>query len=182
MADFPVCPSSERIMSVLPPFCRGAVKTERFYRKVVSANLFADTLPKSKGLYRTIPQSLRDSSLYTREPLACPIVHPHTVGQTVQQIPNLSLCRVKPVCKKRNISMQRAGGSSGMAGIRGPPPFIYRFGILFHYSRGFMKWQPLFPAHHFMGKYAAVRKKRTAVSLAGKKFSVNLRGSGIGIC
>ena len=48
MADFPVCPSSERTMSVLPPFCRGAVKTGRFYRKVVSANLFADTLPKSK--------------------------------------------------------------------------------------------------------------------------------------
>ena len=48
MADFPVCPSSESTMSVLPPFCRGAVKTGRFYRKVVSANLFADTLPKSK--------------------------------------------------------------------------------------------------------------------------------------
>ena len=87
MADFPVCPSSERAMSVLPPFCRCAVKTERFYRKVVSANLFADTLSKSKGLYRTIPQSLRDSSLYTREPWACPIFHPHTVGQTAQQIP-----------------------------------------------------------------------------------------------
>ena len=48
MADFPVCPSSERTMSVLPPFCRGAIKTGRFYRKVVSANLFADTLPNSK--------------------------------------------------------------------------------------------------------------------------------------
>ena len=48
MADFPVCPSSERTMSVLPPFCRGAIKTGRFYHKVVSANLFADTLPNSK--------------------------------------------------------------------------------------------------------------------------------------
>ena len=155
-------------------------------RKILPQSRFREPFrrytSKVERLYRTIPQSLRDSSLYTREPLACPIVHPHTVGQTVQQIPNLSLCRVKPVCKKRNISMQRAGGSSGIAGIRGPPPFIHRFGILFHYSRGFMIWQPLFPAHHFMGKYAAVRKKRTTASLAGKKFSVNLRGSGIGIC
>ena len=47
MADFPVCPSSERTESELPPFCRGAVKPGRFYRKVVSANLFADTFPKS---------------------------------------------------------------------------------------------------------------------------------------
>ena len=48
MADFTVCPSSERTMSVLPPFCRGAVKTGRFYRKVVSEDLFADTLPNSQ--------------------------------------------------------------------------------------------------------------------------------------
>ena len=80
MADFPVCPSSERTMSVLPPFCRGAIKTGRFYRKVVSANLFADTLSKSKGLYRTLPQSLRASYLYTREPLPRPIFHMHTTA------------------------------------------------------------------------------------------------------
>ena len=49
MADFPVCPSSERTMSVLPPFCRGAVKNGRFYRKVVSASRFAETLPKLKN-------------------------------------------------------------------------------------------------------------------------------------
>ena len=48
MEDFPVCPSSERTMSVLPPFRLWLVKIGRFYRKVVSANLFPDTLPKSK--------------------------------------------------------------------------------------------------------------------------------------
>ena len=49
MVDFPVCPSSERTMSVLPPFCRGIVKIGRFYRKVVSISLFAETLPKLKN-------------------------------------------------------------------------------------------------------------------------------------
>ena len=49
MLDFPVCPSSERTMSVLPLFCRGIVKIGRFYRKVVSISLFAETLPKLKN-------------------------------------------------------------------------------------------------------------------------------------
>ena len=83
MADFPVCPSSEPTMSVLPPFCRGIVKIGRFYRKVVSASLFADTLSKSKGLYRTIPQSLRDSSLYTREPLTRTALITHSSIQEI---------------------------------------------------------------------------------------------------
>ena len=43
MADFPVCPSSERTMSVLTPFRRGFMKTGKFYCKVVSASLFADS-------------------------------------------------------------------------------------------------------------------------------------------
>ena len=43
MVDFPVCPSSERTMSVLIPFRRGFMKPGRFYCKVVSANLFTDS-------------------------------------------------------------------------------------------------------------------------------------------
>ena len=43
MVDFPVCPSSERTMSVLTPFRRSFIKPGRFYCKVVSANLFADS-------------------------------------------------------------------------------------------------------------------------------------------
>ena len=58
MVDFPVCPSSERTMSVLSPFCRGIVKIGRFYRKVVSISLFAETLPKLKNC---TAQSLRPS-------------------------------------------------------------------------------------------------------------------------
>ena len=43
MVDFPVCPSSERTMSVLTPLRRGFMKPGRFYCKVVSANLFTDS-------------------------------------------------------------------------------------------------------------------------------------------
>ena len=43
-------------------------------------------------LYCTIPQSLCDSSLYTREPLPRPIFHPRTIRQTALQIPNLPRC------------------------------------------------------------------------------------------
>ena len=56
MVDFPVCPSSERTMSVLTPFRRGFMKTGRFYCKVVSANLFADSLSVLKHF---TAQSLR---------------------------------------------------------------------------------------------------------------------------
>ena len=57
MADFPVCPSSEPTMSVLPPFRLWLVKIGRFYRKVVSASLFAEMLPKLKNVpYEKYPR------------------------------------------------------------------------------------------------------------------------------
>ena len=58
MVDFPVCPSSERIALYLIPFRRFSLRIGSFHC--------------------TIPQSLRDSSLYTREPLPRPIFHPLT--------------------------------------------------------------------------------------------------------
>ena len=48
MVDFHIPPSSERTVSFMAPF-----------RRSVAFTIL---------LYRTIPQSLRDSSLYTREP------------------------------------------------------------------------------------------------------------------
>ncbi len=79
MADFPVCPSSERTESELPPFCRGAVKPGRFCRKVVSANLFADTLPKSIDCtaqslrpYGPAPFTQGSLSVYPPACLNCP--------------------------------------------------------------------------------------------------------------
>ena len=82
MADFPVCPSSERTMSVLPPFCLWLVKMGRFFRKVVSISLFVGTLSSLKD--RTA-QSLRPSG-----------PAPFTQG---------SLCRIHP----RTIERYRAG-------------------------------------------------------------------------
>ena len=68
MADFPVCPSSERTESKLPsvlPRCRQT-------RKILPQNRFREPFRRNTfrfdRLYRTIPQSLRDSSLYTKEP------------------------------------------------------------------------------------------------------------------
>ena len=79
MADFPVCPSSERTESELPPFCLGAVKPGRFCRKVVSANLFADTLPKSIDCtaqslrpYGPAPFTQGSLSVYPPACLNCP--------------------------------------------------------------------------------------------------------------
>ena len=79
--DFPIYPSSERTVSFVTPFRRFVVNIKTFYC--------------------TIPQALRASSLYTREPLPCPIFHPLTIHQTVRQIP---ICRgVNPswIPKKR---------------------------------------------------------------------------------
>ena len=67
MVDFPIYPSSERTVSFVTPFRRFVVNIKTFYC--------------------TIPQALRASSLYTREPLPCPIFHPHTIQQIAQQIP-----------------------------------------------------------------------------------------------
>ena len=79
MEDFPVCSSSERTNSELPPFCRGAVKPVRFYRKVVSANLFADILPKSIDCtaqslrpYGPAPFTQGSLSVYPPACLNCP--------------------------------------------------------------------------------------------------------------
>ena len=67
MVDFPIYPSSERTVSFVTPFRRFVVNIKTFYC--------------------TIPQALRASSLYTREPLLCPIFHPLTIHQTARQIP-----------------------------------------------------------------------------------------------
>ena len=87
MADFPGCPSSERTMSVLPPI----LPMHRQNGKIQPQNRFCEPSRQAivliERLYCTIPQSLRDSSLYTREPLPRPIFHPRTIRQTARQIP-----------------------------------------------------------------------------------------------
>ena len=92
MADFPVCPSSERTESELPPFCRGAFKPGRFYRKVVSANLFAETLSnlidctaQSLSRFATAPFTQGSPSVY---PPACFNCTPNS---------NMSVCLLMPI-------------------------------------------------------------------------------------
>ena len=53
--------------------------------------------------------------------------------------------------------------------------------ILFHYIRGFMNWQPLFPAL-FVGICTSVRNIRTFASLSVVKISVYFRRSTIVLC
>ena len=103
MADFPVCPSSERTKSELPPVlprCRQSRKIlpQSRFRKPFRRNTF-----KFDRLCRTIPQSLRDSSLYTREPLprppACFGTIPSGAGQ---KRPHISGARLgRPPCGPR---------------------------------------------------------------------------------
>ena len=69
VSSAPVLPRCRQTRKILPqsrfrePFCRNTFKFDR--------------------LYRTIPQSLRDSSLYTREPF--PSIHPRAL--TARKIP-----------------------------------------------------------------------------------------------
>ena len=53
--------------------------------------------------------------------------------------------------------------------------------ILFHYTRGFMNWQPLSPAL-FVGIRTSVRNIRTFASLSVVKISVYFRRSTIVLC
>ena len=112
MVDFPVCPSSERTMSVLTPFRRGFMKTGRFYCKVVSANLFADSLSVLKHF---TAQSLRR---FAPAPFAqgspCRIPHPNHCPNS-SAIFNLSVCRIKPICKLSHISYLPSPRSCYMA-------------------------------------------------------------------
>ena len=109
MADFPVCPSSERTMSVLTPFRRGFMKTGKFYCKVVSASLFADSTAHAidfttkivpSNLFAGIPLELKSCTAqslsrfapapFTQGSLWVYGIRPHSI-QRNHQIPNLSL-------------------------------------------------------------------------------------------
>ena len=106
MADFPMCPSSKRTGSKLPPLCRGAVKTGRFYRKAVFANLFAKPLFSSRGC---TAQSLSHQSAQL-------LTAPFTQG---------SLCRV------HLLTFHRPACSSMMRSIYSQTPARFSFTALF---------------------------------------------------
>ena len=124
MVDFPVCPSSERTMSVLPPFCRGIVKIGRFYRKVVSISLFAETLPKLKNC---TAQSLSRfaTAPFTQGSLSR--VHPRTLeryraGQT-QMKPTAYLPVLPTLCTREPL-MRAVSSRIPFTGL----PVLQRFG------------------------------------------------------
>ena len=61
MVDFPVCPSSERTMSVLPPILPRRRQNWKILLQSRFREPFRRYTSKVERLYRTIPPSLRDS-------------------------------------------------------------------------------------------------------------------------
>ena len=72
------------------PLCLSLVRTGK-----IAVFPFRRNIVFIEGSYRTIPQSLRDSSLYTREPLPRPPVHFGTIPSGELSIFNCPLSIVK---------------------------------------------------------------------------------------
>ena len=132
MADFPVCPSSEHTMFVLPLFCPGAVITGRFCRKVVSANLFADTLPIS---INCTAQSLRPygPAPFTQGSLS---VYPPAC---LNRPPNSYLSNSRCMRIRRVIGIiVYAGGAA--------PPWVVHFQLLIYINSLFPCFRRILPS------------------------------------